>query len=165
LKKINGQINPFFVTGPGIKPSEKNQLVLNIDILPTILELAGIEINPNIHGQSLVPLLKGNTAEWREAFIYEGLGTYGGAKPNLTVYDQNFRYIVTYENKSLDNVIFRELYDQSEDALEMENLAESPGHQPVIEKFDALILKHVDEIIQKKEGEKPGLTTTNITYN
>jgi arylsulfatase A-like enzyme len=111
-------------------------LVFIINIFPTISELAGIEINPNIRGQSLVPLLKGNTTEWREAFIYKGLGGHlWGNKTKFDCYDQNFRYIVTYENKSLDNVIFRELYDQSEDALEMENLAESPGHQPMIKKL------------------------------
>src|SRR5699024_7097708 len=49
---------PFFMKGPGIDPGTSEEMVLNIDIMPTILELAGLKIPENLHGKSLVPLLK-----------------------------------------------------------------------------------------------------------
>ncbi len=141
---------PFFVTGPDISYSENDQIVLNIDIAPTILELAGLDIPSDMHGESLVPILKGNQVEWRDAFVYEGLGTYGGAQPGLTVYDRNFRYILTYQDNSLAEVQFRELYDQTKDPFEMENLAGSSQHQDIISGFDKLIENHIDQIISRQ---------------
>ncbi|WP_372947274.1 sulfatase-like hydrolase/transferase [Mariniphaga sp.] len=86
---------PFFLVGPGLKPSVNSQIVLNIDMAPTILELAGIKIPSEIHGESIIPLLKNKNKKWRSSFVYEGLGTYGAAKPNLTVISEDYRYIET----------------------------------------------------------------------
>ena len=52
--------------------SEIFEQCLNIDLAPTILELAGIEIPKNIQGESLVPLLKGKTKyKWRKSIFFE----------------------------------------------------------------------------------------------
>ena len=138
---------PFFVVGPGIIPSVNNQIVLNIDMAPTILELAGIAEQPNIHGKSIVPIFRGDLENWRKSFVYEGLGTYGGAKPNLTVIDKNYRYIVTYEDEKLDEIIFRELYDQKNDPEEMNNLVNEVTGQKIIDKMHQTINKHRKEIL------------------
>ena len=53
---------PFLVSMPGTFPEglhEKNALVSTMDILPTILDLAGTTIPSDLDGKSLVPLLKG----------------------------------------------------------------------------------------------------------
>lgn len=116
---------PFFVVGPGLDPSVSQELVLNIDIAPTILDLAGIMIPSSIHGASIVPLLLGESKDWRDGFVYEGLGTYGGAKPNLTAITTKIKYIETYENDSLTKVNHIELYDRQNDPNEVTNLANS----------------------------------------
>lgn len=47
------------------------QLVQNLDIAPTMLDLAGAEIPDRMQGRSLVPLLRGETPDdWREAVYY-----------------------------------------------------------------------------------------------
>ncbi len=139
---------PFFVVGPGLKPSVNNEIVLNIDMAPTLLELAGINKPNNMHGQSIVPLMKGNHANWRSEFIYEGLGTFGGTQPNLTVINDDYRYIVTYKDNFLQPAVFYELYDQKNDPWEMNNLFESHLHKKVMQKFDILIKNHIETIIQ-----------------
>ena len=54
------------------------ELVLNIDFSPTFADLAGVEVPPDMDGQSLVPLLhhtkgaSGNT--WRTDFMVEHSG-------------------------------------------------------------------------------------------
>lgn len=46
------------------------QMALNIDIAPTFLDFAGIPAPSSFQGRSLLPLLKGEKAEWREEFVY-----------------------------------------------------------------------------------------------
>ncbi len=43
------------------------QMVLNIDISPSVLELAGLKMPAHMQGRSFVPLMKGQTvADWRQ---------------------------------------------------------------------------------------------------
>jgi arylsulfatase A-like enzyme len=115
---------------------------------PTLLELAGIKIPEDVHGKSIVPLIKRNKVEWRKEFIYEGLGTYGGAKPNLTAISENYRYIETYDNRVTDNPTFIELYNQKIDSMEMNNLAGSPQYRNQIIEFKRLINDHINTILK-----------------
>ncbi len=49
-----------------------DELVLNIDIAPTILELAGVpKLANSMHGRSLLPLLRDSQVDWRTDFFYE----------------------------------------------------------------------------------------------
>ncbi len=64
---------PLIIHWPdGIKPaSVSKQLVQNIDLAPTILELANIDIPNKMQGKSLKPLLTGNSPDnWRDAVYY-----------------------------------------------------------------------------------------------
>jgi N-acetylglucosamine-6-sulfatase len=45
--------------------------VLNIDICPSFLDAAGAGPGKDLHGASLLPLLRGETAGWRRDFLYE----------------------------------------------------------------------------------------------
>ncbi len=47
---------PFLIRGPHIRPgSESDELVANIDIAPTILDLAGVEADKSLDGRSMAP--------------------------------------------------------------------------------------------------------------
>ena len=85
----------------------------------------------------------------RESFIYEGLGTYGGAKPNLTAVSKHFRYIETYSDENLNEVIYRELYDQRMDTDEMINLIEKPRMQKTVKRLSKSIADHIKNIVKK----------------
>ncbi len=139
---------PLFVIGPDIKPGSNSNLILNIDMAPTILELAGIEIPDNIHGESITGILLGKKQECRDAFVYEGLGNYGGALPNLTVVSKKYRYIVTYENESLQKVLFKELYHQKQDFDEMNNLINNSSYKSVINEMQKLVDNHKKEVLK-----------------
>ncbi len=63
---------PFMVRGPGVAPRKVDDIVLNIDLAPTLLELAGVPIPETVDGASLVPFLRGTTPpKWRTDFIAE----------------------------------------------------------------------------------------------
>ncbi len=46
-------------------------MVLNIDVAPTVLELAGAPRPAHLHGQSTVPLFAGKPTPWRKDWLYE----------------------------------------------------------------------------------------------
>ncbi len=52
----------------GATPTEQ---VLNIDIAPTLMDLAGLPVPKEMHGKSLVPVLTGNATTWRKDWLYE----------------------------------------------------------------------------------------------
>ncbi len=123
---------PSWIVGPGIAPSTSEAMISNLDILPTILEWVGESAPKEVDGISLVGILQRKEQKVRDDFIYEGLGTYGGAKHNLTLINDRYRYIETYANERLDSVIYRELYDVSKDPLEMNNLAKEQTSQNMV---------------------------------
>ncbi|MEQ8765743.1 MAG: sulfatase-like hydrolase/transferase [Planctomycetota bacterium] len=64
---------PLIVRWPGITPqgSKDDHLVMNLDFAQTILEAAGVEAPTDMQGESLVPLLRGESpSDWRDAIYY-----------------------------------------------------------------------------------------------
>ena len=65
---------PLVVRGPGtLAGGSAEQMALNVDLAPTIAELAGVTAPTFVDGRSLVPLLGGAppSASWRSAFLIE----------------------------------------------------------------------------------------------
>ena len=64
---------PIVARFPAMIPaaSTPEQMVLNIDIAPTVLELAGVPRPVEIEGRSLVPLFRGPRPTWRSSFVIE----------------------------------------------------------------------------------------------
>lgn len=63
---------PLIARGPGIHPgATPDAFVVNIDLAPTFLDLAGLPIPDSMQGKSLAPLLRGETpAGWRQSVYY-----------------------------------------------------------------------------------------------
>eukprot|EP00092_Neocalanus_flemingeri_P032293 GFUD01035110.1.p1 GENE.GFUD01035110.1~~GFUD01035110.1.p1 ORF type:complete len:856 (-),score=211.78 GFUD01035110.1:395-2962(-) len=63
---------PFLVRGPGIPPrSVRDQPVLNIDLAPTFLDIAGLEKPPHMDGKSILPTFRRPDKKLRDAFLIE----------------------------------------------------------------------------------------------
>jgi arylsulfatase A-like enzyme len=115
---------PMFIIGPGINPGTSDAMVLNIDVLPTMLELANLPVPANIHGKSLVSLLNDpSTRKIREFVYYEAPVSQLGSKPIFAVWDQKWKYIQTCSEQNHNEVIFEELYHLEQDPFELNNLA------------------------------------------
>ena len=99
----------------------RNELALNIDIAPTLLELAGISPLANADGRSLVPLLKGSGGELRGSFLIEYYSDKVFPRINKMGYKairtERWKYIHYVELDGMD-----ELYDLKSDPYEMTNV-------------------------------------------
>jgi N-acetylglucosamine-6-sulfatase len=63
---------PLLIRGPGIKPgSSTGELAANIDLAPTVLELAGASADKSIDGRSLVPYMVDPTLRTRRPILFE----------------------------------------------------------------------------------------------
>ncbi|MBW3622339.1 MAG: sulfatase, partial [Armatimonadetes bacterium] len=55
-----------------IPPNTRTEkMALNVDLAPTMLELAGVPVPAGMHGRSLAPLLDGKPSLWRADWLYE----------------------------------------------------------------------------------------------
>ncbi|MEV6964842.1 arylsulfatase [Hamadaea sp. NPDC051192] len=58
---------PLLLTGPGIRPTVNDDSVVELrDVMPTLLECAGLPIPEHVEGRSFLPLARGEHTEWRE---------------------------------------------------------------------------------------------------
>jgi arylsulfatase A-like enzyme len=103
----------------------EEKMVLNLDLAPTVLDLAGIEVPEHVQGNSLVPLLKGSEAAvWRKDWLYEyyEYPEDNMVKPHRGVRTDRYKLIHYY----LPPQEF-ELYDLQNDPAELHNLYGEPG--------------------------------------
>jgi len=119
-----------------------DQVALNVDIAPTILELAGIKPPEQMQGCSLVPLLKGKKPKWRTEFFYEHPFEHKTIAKTVAVRTPNYKYAryVDYD--------YEELYDHKLDPDETINLAKDEKYKKTIES----LRKHCDQLAQKAKG-------------
>ena len=100
--------------------STSDAIITSMDFYPTILEMAGLPLRPDLHmdGQSLVPLLRGETSKVHETsyFHYPHQSNQKGG-PCGAIREGDYKLIVFFENNRL------ELYNIREDIGEQHNLA------------------------------------------
>ena len=108
-----------------------NQLVQNIDYAPTFLELAGIPVPADIQGESLLPLLKGESPEnWRKALYYRFYEFPGehALRQHYGVRTDRYKLIHFYNDCDT-----WELFDLKKDPTEMKNLYDDPKYKQLAE--------------------------------
>jgi uncharacterized sulfatase len=100
-------------------------LVSHVDLLPTMLELAGFDVPPILEGESLVPQLAGVENPKKSVVLefqrYEiEHDSWGGFQP--------IRCIIAGRHKLVINLLHTdELYDLKEDLAEVHNLIDEPS--------------------------------------
>lgn len=122
---------PLIVRWPGAaKPGTFcDALVANVDFAPTFLELAGAPLPADLHGRSLVPLLRGQTpADWRKTVYYHyyEYPAWHYVRKHYGVTDGRFKLLHFYE----PDVNTWELYDLKFDPFELRNLYGEPVYAP-----------------------------------
>jgi arylsulfatase A-like enzyme len=125
-----------------------DQMVLNLDIAPTLLELAGVPIPAHMQGQSLVKLAQGEPVSWRKDWLYEyyEYPQSQRVRPNRGIRTERYKLIHYY----MPPEEF-ELYDLQTDPGETHNLYGDP-------QYAALTQQLLDRLTQlRRETNDPAL--------
>lgn len=149
---------PLLAMGGGVAPGIKiPQMVQNIDIAPTILDMAGIAKPKNMDGASFMPLLQGKATDWVDTIYYE----YFWERPfpqTPTVYavrTNQYKFIRYHGVWSIN-----ELYDVKADPNEMHNLIRSRHHQEVARALDEALFRWLERTngmsmpLRRDEGKR-----------
>ena len=139
--------------------------MLNIDIAPTILDLAGVAKPETMHGESFLPLVLGQDVEWRQDFLYEyfvdhmavqtptiyGLRTkqysymtYHG------VWDVYELYDIQKDPAQTNNLLGDVIYGQGYGHFLRHAVKQLPDLAPTIKKLD----NRINNILKQTGGER-----------
>jgi N-acetylglucosamine-6-sulfatase len=117
---------PLVIRDPrlGNEPREEPRMVLNIDLAPTIAELAGATAPDTVDGRSLVGLMRSAVTAWREDFLIELLphrkqASFAGVRT------PEWKYVEIADEEPSE-----ELYDLRRDPHEMDNLLHTRRKDP-----------------------------------
>ena len=131
---------PMMVRVPGRVParSTKQEMVLNLDMAPTLLEIAGVA-PADMQGKSMMPLAEGKSVAWRKDWLYEYYEYPGfeNVRPCRGVRTERYKYIHFF----LEPQEY-ELYDLEKDPDEANNLCGKAGYEEII----AHLKKRLEEL-------------------
>ena len=112
---------PMLAWSPGFIEEGRtiNQMVQNIDVAPTLLDVADAEPVNKIDGRSFLPLLQDRPVDWRDSIIYEYYWEYNfpHTPTMFGIRTDQWKYVFYYGLWDLN-----ELYNVQEDPREMHNL-------------------------------------------
>lgn len=118
---------PLVISDPRRPPppsaAHRNELALNIDLAPTILDLAHVAAPPQMQGRSLVPLIEGKSIAWRDRFFYEHRFRHPKIPMSEGVRTTRWKYVRYTSVRPVDE----ELFDLQTDPLERHDLAADPA--------------------------------------
>ena len=121
---------PMMLCYPGrIRPgTTSDAMVLNLDIAPTLLDIAGLPVPAEMQGRSMLPLAEGKNIAWRKDWLYEYYEYPGfeNVRPCRGVRTERYKFIHFF----IEPQEF-ELYDLQTDPDEMNNLYGKPGYDDI----------------------------------
>ena len=121
---------PFALRYPPLvpEPYTDDRIVANIDIAPTLYDLAGLPIPSSVDGFSLADLLQGTT-EWRKGILIEG---WPGRGVYSAIHTGQFVYAETEGDRA-------EFYDLEKDPYELDNLVDDPAYENMIAELKVML--------------------------
>jgi arylsulfatase A-like enzyme len=124
---------PFLVRFPKLGAAARgkvlDQMILNVDLGPTFLDLAGVAVPKEMQGRSWRPLLESKPTDWRKAFFYEYFFERNYAIPTvLAVRTETAKFITYPGHEEWD-----EAYDLKADPLETKNLVKDPAAKGIVD--------------------------------
>ena len=129
---------PFLIRYPRvIKPGKVNkELCINVDLAPTLIELAGSKAPATMQGRSMVPLLKGKVpSDWRQSQFY----TYWGSPNHYGIRTKRYTYLKLAGHPA-------ELFDRETDPDQVHNVAANTENKAVVKHLEKELLKQIREV-------------------
>ncbi|TWT40645.1 sulfatase family protein [Botrimarina hoheduenensis] len=168
---------PLIVWRPGrfSEGEVRDELVTNVDFLPTLVEMVGGDASPIEHqGESLVPLLGGgDPPEWRDAVYYRYWMhmTHHDVPAHYGVRTADHKLVYFY-GLPLDapgalpdpTPAHWELYDLRSDPDEERNVIDDPAYRDVADRLKARLLELKEEVGDTDEGHPALMKVREATW-
>lgn len=129
LYELGGMHVPLIIAGPGIPRGRSGAFVYLYDLFPTVCDLTGTAIPPQVEGKSQKPVITGKTAKVRDYMFNQ----YRNVQRSIR--DDRWK-IIRYPQINLT-----QLFDLQNDPTEMNNLADKPEHAGNVKELMALLEK------------------------
>lgn len=137
---------PFIIYDPRVSGKQKgltnDKMVLNIDVAPTILDYAGINIPETVQGENVRNILYQESMSWRNDFLFEHPFKYKTLPRSEGLVTEEWKYV-----RYLDREPGYEwMYHTGDDPKEKQNLAEDESYADVKirlkKRFEELVLRY-----------------------
>ncbi len=134
---------PLLMWGGDVKQNHKvNQITANIDIAPTVLEMAGAKIPDNLDGKSFYALAKGKRINnWRSDLLYEYYWEFNfpSTPSTFALRTEQYKFIMYHGIWDTE-----ELYDLKNDPQEMHNLINVPAYLSLVADLRAQLFDRLE---------------------
>jgi len=122
---------PGFVEGPGRRA---DQMILNIDLAPSLLEMAGLPAPESMEGRSFVPALNSGSSPGRRAWLYEYQADFPFRVPSSHAVRTKQHIYIEFEGRR-----GCELYNLQEDPRQRINLIHSDEGREIARGLKAML--------------------------
>lgn len=124
---------PLIVYDPRQPASERgrrdDRIALNVDVAPTLLDLAGVAAPARMQGSSLVPVLRNRATSWRTDFLFEEMYPHPQIPRSAGVVGGRYKYL-RYVDPQPN---YEMLFDLQTDPHETVDLAHDPAYAAVLD--------------------------------
>lgn len=111
---------PLAIRGPGLGRGRTKALAQPVDVVPTLLDLAGLSGAMDVHGESLVPILKGSASETSRRYAFSAAAPFAGEGPGwATVTDSDGKWTYLAGGRPEEGP---ELYHTADDPGQLRNV-------------------------------------------
>ncbi|MDR6553897.1 sulfatase-like hydrolase/transferase [Paenibacillus qinlingensis] len=152
---------PMALGGPGFERGGRlPELISLIDLPPTLLDAAGIQVPEHMQGRSLMPLLRREQIKWPDDLYVQ----ISGVQLGRAIRTQRWKYAVSApgqdgtEVPGSDRYIEEFLYDLESDPYELTNLIEFESHRAVAERMRKRLLTRMVEAGEDEAEIVPAVT-------
>ena len=135
---------PLIVRYPArFRPRRSEAMIdVGVDMMATLLDLAGLEMPEGRDSQSYLPVLDGATDDHREEIWYQVFTQTGGNPGEFAPFGErgirtrDWLYMRRKDHRAL-------LFDERADPYEQNNLVGDPKHAETMDAFDARLIEHM----------------------
>jgi arylsulfatase A-like enzyme len=131
---------PLIIAAPGVKPGSRSGLAEQVDIYPTLCDLAGLPKPKHLQGRSLKPMLDDPSTKGKQVAISTMIAPHT-KQTGHSLRTDAFRYIAWEGGEEL-------LYDLRTDADELHNLAKQPAQAERMERMRQRLAAHLKSVVE-----------------